>query len=231
MTVEEHKNLLTGTSHQLALVIEIAGLRSTLIRAGRLLVEVALVPMLLMTVLLRTTGLTSALLAALGWCYLMVMFRWVRDRHLPGTLVLCASLLSGRVAVALVASSAFVYLLQPVIGSVVMATLFLGSAALGKPITVRLARDFVHVPLHVLDRVAVHRMFKQVALLWGGSRLVDAAMSLGFLHFGVTAGLLSRALLSPLLTVLAVGVCAVWGVRALRRDGVTLRLVPSVARP
>jgi hypothetical protein len=213
------------------LVIEIAGLRATLLKAGRLLVEAALVPTALLATLLHVAGLPWALGAALGWVYLTVLVRWLRERHLPGTLLLCAGMLSGRVAVALMTSSAFVYLLQPVLGSVLMATLFLGSALLGRPVTIRLARDFVHVPGHVLERRAVRRMFSEVALLWGASRLADAGMNLSVLHFrGVEAGILSRGLISPLITVATVAACTFWGWRALRRDGVSLRLVPA-ARP
>ena len=80
----------------------------------------------------------------------------------------------------------------------------LGSAAFGRPITLRLARDFVHVPADILDKRGVRRMFTEVAVIWGFSRIVDVALNLGFLHRGVDAGLWARGLLSPLLTVLAV---------------------------
>jgi hypothetical protein len=217
-------------AHAQPLVIEIQGLRDTLLRAGRLLVEAALVPTLLLAVLLHTAGLGWAMGSALGWMVLTVVWRWTRDRHLPGTLLLCAGMLSGRAAIALATSSAFLYLLQPVVGSVCMAVLFLGSACMGRPVTVRLARDFVHVPVHVLERKNVNRMFTEVALLWGASRVADAGMNISFLHASVDAGMLSRGLLSPVLTAGTVAICVFWGVRALRRDGVSVRLVPAVAR-
>lgn len=210
-------------------VVEIHGLRPTLLRAARLLIEAALVPTALLAILLHTAGLPVALGAAVGWCYLTVAFRWYRSRHLPGTLLLCAGMFSGRAAVALATSSAFIYLLQPVVGSVVMALLFLGSAALGRPVTVRLARDFVSLPAEVLARRGVRRVFTKVALLWGASRVADAAMNVGFLHWGVNAGLLSRGLLSPLLTALTVALCTWFGWRAMHRDGVKLKLVRTPA--
>jgi hypothetical protein len=216
-----------GTSERV--VVEIHGLRSTLLHGGRLLVEAALVPTALLALLLHSVGLVAALGAAVGWCYLTVAFRWYRSRHLPGTLLLCAGMFSGRAAVALVTSSAFIYLLQPVAGSVAMALLFLGSAALGRPVTVRLARDFISLPAEVLARRGVRRLFTQVALLWGASRVADAAMNVGFLHWGIDAGLLSRGLLSPLLTALTVGLCTWFGWRAMHRDGVTLKLIRTPA--
>jgi hypothetical protein len=72
-------------------------------------------------------------------------------------------------------------------------------------------------------------MFSQIALLWGISRLADAGMSFGFLHLGLNAGLLSRGFLSPLLSLLTAGVSIMWGVRALRRDGVRLQIGASPA--
>jgi hypothetical protein len=67
--------------------------------------------------------------------------------------------------------------------------------------------------------------------MWGVSRLADAGMSLAFLHWSVNAGMLSRGVLSPALTVLTVAVCTLWGWRAMRRAGVRLRLRPAPAAP
>jgi hypothetical protein len=70
-------------------------------------------------------------------------------------------------------------------------------------------------------------MFVEVSLLWGVSRLVDAAMSLGILHFGITAGVFSRGVFSGLLTALSIGVCAYYGWNRLDRiEGVTFRFGP-----
>ena len=150
---------------------------------------------------------------------------------LPGTLLLCVGMLCGRAALALVLSSALVYLLQPVVGSIFMALLFLGSAAFGRPITIRLARDFIALPAHMFHRRGVRKVFTQVACLWGGSRLIDAAMTLGLLHRGIDAGLLGRGLLSGVLTALTILVCTGWGWRQMRRiPGIRLCLhAPAVS--
>jgi uncharacterized membrane protein len=211
-------------------VVEIAELRPTLIRAGRLLIETVLVPTLLMGVLLRMSGLVAAVSAALGWCLLVVAVRWFADRRMPGTLLLCAGMLSTRACLALATSSALMYLIQPVLGSIAMAALFLGSAFIGRPITERLARDFVNLPAHVLSRRAVRRLFSEVAVVWGLSRIADAGMNLGFLRFGVDAGLLSRGLLSPLLTGVTILICTWWGLRTFRREGIRLKLAPRPAQ-
>jgi hypothetical protein len=212
------------------LTIEFSHPRREVLRALRLLAETVLIPTALLAVLLRFAGLTAGLCAVIGWSVLVVGGRRLLRRDLPGTLLLCTSMLCGRACLALVTSSAVVYLLQPALGSVVMAVIFVGSAAIGRPITVRLARDFVRLPAELFARRGVHRVFTQVALLWGVSRLLDAAMSIGFLHWGVQAGLLSRGMFSGLLTTVTVLVCAAHGWRRLcRLPGITLRVGPRPA--
>lgn len=215
-----------GVDHDAALapVIEVGEVRATVLRAVRLFAEAIVVPTVLLTVLLHTAGLLAGLAAAVGWCLLTLGLRWFFTRQVPGTLLLGACVVSAKAGVALATSSALVYLLSPVLGSALMALLFVGSAAIGRPITLRLARDFVSVPDHVLDRRGVRRVFTEVAVIWGLSRVLDAGTSLFFLHHGLEEGLLSRSVLSPVITVGAVAACTVWGVLSLRRHGVSVRM-------
>ncbi len=209
------------------LVIELGEIRPALRRAARLFLETVAVPTALLFVLLHTVGLLAGLCAVLGWCVLTVTVRFLAGSHMPGTLVVCAGMLCARASIALIMSSALVYLIQPVVGSLLMAILFLGSAFVGRPITLRLAHDFVKLPGQVLHHRGLRRMFSQVAILWGIGRLMDVGMSLGFLHYGLDAGLLSRGVFSGLLTAIMVVSCAAWGARCIRRlPGVTLRLRP-----
>jgi hypothetical protein len=213
-----------AASHDL--VIELHGIKVTLSRSVRLFAEAAIIPGALFAGLLHVAGLDWAIVATLGWMYLVLALRFWQQGRCPGTIMLAAGLRHGRAAVALVTASAAVYLLQPIAGSLVMATLFLGSAFLGRPVTIRLARDFVNVPAHVLARENVQRMFTRVALIWGLSRVIDATVTVFMFMSSTEAGLVSRSLFSPALTVCSIGACTAIGVRALRRDGVTFRRVP-----
>ena len=214
----------TAASPATALEVHLGGLRPMLFRSGQLFVEALLVPGLLFALVLHFAGLFPALGASLGWCYLVVGARWIRGRRLSGTMLMCLGMMSGRAIIALATSSALLYLMQPVVGSVCTALMFVGSALFGRPITMRLARDFVSIPPHVLARRGVRRMFTEIAVLFGLSRLADAGMTLSFLHFGVSGAMLSRSLLSPLLTLCTIGACTIWGFRSLRREGVQVRI-------
>jgi hypothetical protein len=213
----------------LAPIIEIHGLRGTLLSAGRLFAEGVIIPTALLMGLLHVVGLRTALVAAVSWCLAIVAVRFAAHRRVPATLLFCTVMISGKAALTIASSTLLAYVLQPILASGLMAMIFVGSALIGRPITERLARDFVHISTHILQRRAVRRMFTQVALVWGLSRLLDAGMSLGFLRLGVDAGLLSRALFSPALTVLTVGACAFLGWRALHRDGVRILLRPAAS--
>jgi hypothetical protein len=208
-------------------IIELGDLRPTVMRGLRLLLETAIVPTLLLYCVMLTVGPVEGLVAVLCWCVLTVAVRLCTVRRVPGTLVLVLTMLMARTGIALVLSSVYVFLLQPIAGSMLMAVLFIGSAAVGRPITMRLAEDFVHLPERLVLDHRVRRMFVQVSLLWGVSRLLDAGMSLGVLHFGVTAGLFSRGVFSGLLTALSIGVCSYFGWSRLHRiEGVTFRFGP-----
>ncbi|MGH3412201.1 MAG: hypothetical protein ACRDPH_03875 [Marmoricola sp.] len=197
--------------------IQLDDLRPTVLRGLWLLAETVLVPTALLYFGMKYYGSVVGLASVLVWCALVVGTRWTLGHRVPSTLLLAVGSLVGRTAIALALSSVYVYLLQPVAASVLMAVLFIGSAAIGRPVTARLAQDFVKLPAQLLADVRVRRMFTEVALLWGVSRLADAGLSLGSLHWGLDVGVLSRGTLSIVLTIASILGCAVWGWRRLHR--------------
>ena len=127
-----------------------------------------------------------------------------------GTVV---GILVARTAIALACSSVWLYLLQPVAASVLMSVVFVGSALIGRPVTQRLAEDFVRLPERLLADRRMRRVFVEVALIWGVSRAIDAAIGLDSLHWGAGVGVLARGVLSTGLTALSIGACVYWGWR------------------
>ena len=210
-------------------VLELDGVRATALNALRLFAEAVVVPTALLAVLLHLVGMVPGVAAALGWVALTVVVRWVGGRRVPSMIFVCGGLLGLQAVTLLLSASALLYLLQPALGSALMAVVFLGSALAGRPVTARLARDFVDLPEHVTGRAGVRRMFSQVALLFGLSRLADAALSLSLARSSLETGLLARGFGGPALTLLTVAACAWWGWRCLRRDGVSIRLRPVLA--
>ncbi len=211
------------------LVIELRGVTRTLLRTVRMFAEAVMIPGTLFAIVLTQSGsLWTAVLCAVGWYYMVIGIRWAVLRTVPTTLVLCAGMFHCRATIALATASAAVYLLQPIAMSVFMATVFIVSAAVGRPLTVKLTRDFVHVPAHILARANVQKMFTHVALLWAFSRLLDAAVTTFMFNESVNAGMISRSTFTPLLTIATIGGCIAFGMRALRRDGVSFL---KVAQP
>jgi hypothetical protein len=213
------------TSDRDEVVIELGKLKPQLIRGARVFLETIAVPTVLLFVLLQTAGLAWGLCAVMGWCALVLGLRRVLGHPLPSTLLLSAGMLCARAALALILSSALVYVLQPVVGSALLGLLFLGSAAVGRPLTMRLVRDFVSLPATLLHHDGIHRMFMRVTVVWGVSRVLDAGMSLGLLHWGVGFGLVSRPFFSGALSAATIGVCLIW---AARMPGVRFRLTFNV---
>jgi hypothetical protein len=230
MTVEGSKEQpVEGGPDQSAesvVFLELPPLRPAALNALRLVAETVLVPTAVFAAVDARAGLVPGLIASLAWCWLAVGVRWWRGRCLPGTLLMSTVVYTARTAVSLVMASAFVYLAQPAVGSLVMGLLFGVTCFGGRPLAMRLARDFIQMPSHLLDRCSVRRMFRDVSLIWGFSRAGAGALSLGALLHSTGMGLLARGVAAPLLTGLTVLISAWWAIRLLRADSIRVRRAP-----
>ena len=181
------------------------------------LLETTLIPLGLFYAGLQLFGLWAALLAALVWSYTALLRRLLTHRRVPGILMLGIVGLTARTALALATGSAFLYFLQPTMGTGLLATLFLGSVLLGRPLAQRLAADFLPLPEALLARHGVRRFFQQVSLLWAGVLLANAGISLWLLVSQSLATFLwSRTVASLALTGLAVVASTWWFRRCVR---------------
>jgi intracellular septation protein A len=181
------------------------------------LLEATLIPLALFYGGLQLFGLWAALLAALVWSYTSLLRRLVTRRQVPGMLMLGIVGLTARTALALATGSAFLYFLQPTMGTGLVAGVFLGSVLLGRPLALRLATDFLPLPEALLARHGVRRFFQRVSLLWAGVLLANAGISLWLLVSQSLATFLwTRTVASLALTGLAVVVSTWWFRRCVR---------------
>ena len=181
------------------------------------LLETTLIPLGLFYGGLQLFGLWGALLAALVWSYTSLLRRLIARRRVPGMLVLAIVGLTARTALALATGSAFLYFLQPTVGAGLVATVFVASALVGRPLALRLAADFLPLPEALLARHGVRRFFQRVSLLWAAVFLANAGIGLWLLMSQSLATFLwSRTVASLTLTGLAVVVSTCWFRRCVR---------------
>jgi hypothetical protein len=187
------------------------------------LLEGVVAPTVLFYLVLVAFGFRGALLSALAWSYLAVGRRlWRRERP-SGVLLLGTVMLTLRTVVSLVTGSVFIYFAQPTAGTACVALLFLGSALLRRPLTERLAKDFLPLDPLIMARPIVRRCFIQISLLWSAVLLSNAGFVMWLLlSTTLRAFVLERTLVSSLLWVLGVGVSTLWFVRSMRRAGIAL---------
>lgn len=200
------------------------------------LLENTVAPVVVFYGILSVLGLRGALLATLGWFYLALVRRVVARRSIPGMLLVGAALLTVRTVVALVTGSAFVYFLQPTVGTFLVAGAFLLSIPVGKPLAERLAQDFCPLDPEIFRRPVVRRFFFRISLLWTFVFFSNAAIGL-LLLLSESVGVF--VLLKTALTLAAIGVAiaisTLWFRHVLRGEGIALhwptlrsRTVPAV---
>ena len=148
-------------------------------RVAQSLLVACVVPIALFYVFFATAGVWTAMVAALGWAYGAIAFRALTGRRASGLLILTATVLTGRTAIALAANSTFLYFLQPVISDVVVGTAFLLSLASARPMVARLAGDFYPMDHELSLRPRIQRLFKGLTLMWATLCITKASSSSG----------------------------------------------------
>src|SRR5437868_2253571 len=141
------------------------------------LVESTVGPVALFYAMLSLLGLRGALLATVAFAYVALARRVVTGRPVPGMLVLACALLTVRTALAMATGSAFVYFLQPTLGTFLVAGAFLISVPAGRPLAERLAQDFCPLDPALLRQPWVRKSFLRVSLLWTSVFLSNATLT------------------------------------------------------
>jgi hypothetical protein len=170
-----------------------------------------LAPTALFLLGLRLLGVWGAIVLGVVWVYGVIAVRLLRRGRVPGLLLLGAVTITARTVIALATGSVFLYLLQPSLGTALVAVAFLASVPAGRPLAERLAHDFVPIPPDILADGRVKRFFVRVTLLWGCAHLLNAAVSVWLLlsqSIGVVV--MARTATSLLVTGSAILVSTLW---------------------
>jgi intracellular septation protein A len=204
--------------------VQVPAPRAMLHHALPQLIESTIAPAALFYVILTVLGLRGALLATLAWTYLALARRLLTRRHLPGMLLIASAVLTVRTATALATGSAFVYFLQPTVGTFLVAAAFLISVPAGKPMAERLAKDFCPLDPALFKRPCVQRFFLRISLLWTLVFVVNAALGLWFLlSQSIGNFVLLKTGVTMLIIAAAIAVSTLWFRRILLGEGLALR--------
>ena len=178
-------------------------------------------------------GVWTAIIAAMVWTYGAIAWRALTRRRTSGLLILTAILMTGRTALALVADSAWLYFLQPIISDGVVATAFLLSLASARPMVARLAGDFYPMDHELAMRPRIRRLFRNLTVLWAVLGLLKATMTLWLLQSQsletfVLVKSVSMLLINTFAAFATVGLAAL----VARKEGLmgSTRLVPVAVR-
>lgn len=191
--------------------LEIPPLRDLLRHALPRLIEGAVIPTLLFLTLLRVGGQAWAIVGALAWSSLVIGSRLALRRRVPTIVLIGLGALALRTIFALAAGSSFVYFLQPTLMTATVGIVFLASAFVGKPVILRIARDFAPVPDDVMAHGHLRRFFLGISVLWGVTQLLNAGFTL-YLLLSQSVGtfVVARATMGHTLTATAIAITAFW---------------------
>lgn len=184
-------------------------------------VEGTLIPVVLFLATLHLLGVWGAVIVGTIWGYGAILRRVVTRRRIPGILALGVLTLTARTIITLATGSVFVYFLQPTLGTALVATAFLVSLPVGRPLCQRLAGDFCPIPDEVMANHHVRLFFKRITLLWAVTQFLNAGLTLWLLvSQSVATFVVARAGVSWGLTGGAILISTVWFKRSMTRHGI-----------
>jgi len=192
--------------------------------AGRTVLVASVIPTGLFYATMALAGLQAAVLVAVGWYYLCLLWRTLRRRPVLGATMLGAGLFTARTLTVFWTGSAYLYFLQPVAGTVATATSFAVTALAGRPLVERLAHDFVPIPPVLSERLRAAKFFDYTSFLWALTYGINAVGTVWLLtSSSLGAFLLLKTLLSPVLTGAAIAATYLLFRRLTARAGVEVR--------
>ena len=205
-------------------IIDMPGWRPIARQVSTTLVLVSLLPMAVFYTTMSLFGLRVAALATVGLYYCGLLLKLMRHRPVLAAALLTAGLLSIRAAVMFLTDSAFVYFLQPVAGTVAVATAIAATALTGRPVLDRLAHEFCPFPADLSARLRNGRFFSRLSVVWSACYFINAAGTVWLLSTASLGGfLVLKSVLGPALTITAVAASYLYFRVTVRDQNVRIR--------
>jgi hypothetical protein len=206
--------------------LELPDLRTMARRASLRVLEGVVIPLALFLVGLRILGVWGAMTVGLVWVYGLIAARVCMRRPVPGILMLGAVTLTARTIIAFASHSVVVYFLQPSLGTALVATAFLVSVALDRPLAGRLAVDFCPLSAEFRANVHVRRFFRQISLLWAFAQAANAGITIWLLFSqSVATFVVLRSVVSLGVTTIAIVASSLWFWRTMVRNDIAVTLL------
>jgi hypothetical protein len=207
-----------------AQVIDLPGWRPIAKKVLTTVVMISALPMAVFYLALSLYGLRVAALATVSLYYGALVVKVLRRKPILAAALLTAGLLSIRTVVVFLTGSAFVYFLQPVAGTVALATVIAASALAGRPVLDRLAHEFCPFPAELSARLREQRFFGRLSVVWATTYLINAVGTIWLLRSMSVGGfVVLKSVLGPALTIIAVAVSLLYFHLAMRNQDVRLR--------
>jgi hypothetical protein len=133
-------------------------------RVATTLATASLLPMTVFYTSMVLFGLRISALATVGLCYTGLLLTRARGRPVLAAALVTAGLLSLRAVVMFFTGSAVLYFLQPVAGTLAVATVIALTGLAGRPVLDRLAHEFCPFPSELSTWLREARFFTRLSL-------------------------------------------------------------------
>jgi hypothetical protein len=167
----------------------------------------------------------AGLLAGTAVVWLLIALRKIVTKSVTALLMISALVLTVQTAVAISTGFLWMFELQFPLGNLAMCVMFARTAPTRKPLVAQLAAEVVSLKQ---PHPGLHRFFQGATWLWAGLFVV---LTLGLAVMMVTEPFKLFMLLSSVvtigLTVVGAGICVLWFLAVIRRQGLRLHFTAA----
>jgi hypothetical protein len=173
-------------------------------------------------------GRNPGLLAGLGVVWLLIAIRKVVSGHVSALLAISAAVLTLQTGIVIFTGNVWMYLLQFPLANLAMCVLFARTAPTRKPLVAQLAAEVVALKQPDEHHEGLHRFFQGVTWFWAGLfLLLTLGMGIMMVTEPFTLFIMLSYAATAAITLVGAGICVVWFLAVIRRQGIRLRFAPA----